>query len=112
MFRPLSVCVGLRFSRGRSTSGFVSFISASSVIGIAIGVIALIVGLSAMNGFEYELHHRILSVIPEAEVRAESGMFTDPAVYMEKLAGGSGIKGVSPSPRLTPSPGTASSSRQ
>ena len=96
MFRPLSVCVGLRFSRGRSTSGFVSFISASSVIGIAIGVIALIVGLSAMNGFEYELHHRILSVIPEAEVRAESGMFTDPAVYMEKLAGGSGIKGVSP----------------
>lgn len=77
MFRPLSVCVGLRFSRGRSTSGFVSFISASSVIGIAIGVIALIVGLSAMNGFEYELHHRVLSVIPEAEVRAESGEFVN-----------------------------------
>ena len=95
MFRPLSVCVGLRFSRGRSTSGFVSFISASSVIGIAIGVIALIVGLSAMNGFEYELHHRVLSVIPEAEVRAESGEFGNPAPYMKRLLEGQGIRGAS-----------------
>nr|MBQ5527016.1 lipoprotein-releasing ABC transporter permease subunit [Succinivibrionaceae bacterium] len=95
MFRPLSVCVGLRFSRGRSTSGFVSFISASSVIGIAIGVIALIVGLSAMNGFEYELHHRVLSVIPEAEVRAESGEFVNPAPYMKRLLEGQGIRGAS-----------------
>ena len=95
MFRPLSVCVGLRFSRGRSTSGFVSFISASSVIGIAIGVIALIVGLSAMNGFEYELHHRVLSVIPEAEVRAESGEFVNPGHYMKRLLEGQGIRGAS-----------------
>ena len=95
MFRPLSVCVGLRFSRGRSTSGFVSFISASSVIGIAIGVIALIVGLSAMNGFEYELHHRVLSVIPEAEVRAESGEFVNPGPYMKRLLEGQGIRGAS-----------------
>ena len=95
MFRPLSVCVGLRFSRGRSTSGFVSFIPASSVIGIAIGVIALIVGLSAMNGFEYELHHRVLSVIPEAEVRAESGEFVNPAPYMKRLLEGQGIRGAS-----------------
>ena len=95
MFRPLSACVGLRFSRGRSTSGFVSFISASSVIGIAIGVIALIVGLSAMNGFEYELHHRVLSVIPEAEVRAESGEFVNPAPYMKRLLEGQGIRGAS-----------------
>ncbi|MDY6274489.1 MAG: lipoprotein-releasing ABC transporter permease subunit [Succinivibrionaceae bacterium] len=95
MFRPLSVCVGLRFSRGRSTSGFVSFISASSVIGIAIGVIALIVGLSAMNGFEHELHHRVLSVIPEAEVRAESGEFVNPGPYMKRLLEGQGIRGAS-----------------
>ena len=55
MYRPLALFLGLRYSRARRSSGFVSFISASSVIGITLGVMALILGLSAMNGFEREL---------------------------------------------------------
>ena len=55
MFQPFALFVGLRYSRTRRSSRFVSFISASSIIGIALGVMALILGLSAMNGFEREL---------------------------------------------------------
>ena len=51
---PLSLLIGLRFSRGRRRGGMVSLISVISTIGIALGVAVLIVGLSAMNGFERE----------------------------------------------------------
>lgn len=60
MASPLSLLIGLRFSRGRRRSGMVSLISVISTIGIALGVAVLIVGLSAMNGFERELNNRIL----------------------------------------------------
>ena len=59
---PLSLLIGLRFSRGRRRGGMVSLISVISTIGIALGVAVLIVGLSAMNGFERELNNRILAV--------------------------------------------------
>ena len=63
MFQPFALFVGLRYSRTRRSSRFVSFISASSIIGIALGVMALILGLSAMNGFERELRQRVLAVL-------------------------------------------------
>ena len=62
MASPLSLLIGLRFSRGRRRSGMVSLISVISTIGIALGVAVLIVGLSAMNGFERELNNRILAL--------------------------------------------------
>ncbi|MCK1967632.1 MULTISPECIES: lipoprotein-releasing ABC transporter permease subunit LolE [Franconibacter] len=65
---PLSLLIGLRFSRGRRRSGMVSLISIISTIGIALGVAVLIVGLSAMNGFERELNNRILAVVPHGEI--------------------------------------------
>ena len=52
MASPLSLLIALRFSRGRRRGGMVSLISVISTIGIALGVSVLIVGLSAMNGFE------------------------------------------------------------
>lgn len=61
---PLSLLMALRFSRGRRRGGMVSLISVISTIGIALGVAVLIVGLSAMNGFERELQNRILAVVP------------------------------------------------
>ena len=64
MASPLSLLIGLRFSRGRRRGGMVSLISVISTIGIALGVAVLIVGLSAMNGFERELNNRILAVVP------------------------------------------------
>lgn len=68
MASPLSLLIGLRFSRGRRRSGMVSLISVISTIGIALGVAVLIVGLSAMNGFERELNNRILAVVPHGEI--------------------------------------------
>lgn len=68
MASPLSLLIGLRFSRGRRRSGMVSLISVISTVGIALGVAVLIMGLSAMNGFERELNNRILAVVPHGEI--------------------------------------------
>ncbi|UJF17430.1 lipoprotein-releasing ABC transporter permease subunit LolE [Vibrio sp. SS-MA-C1-2] len=70
MFKPLSLFIALRFGRGKQRNKMVSFISISSIIGIALGVCVVIIGLSAMNGFEKELKDRVLSVVPQAELEA------------------------------------------
>ena len=57
-----------RFRKTRSQQRFISFISMSSTVGIALGCFVLIVLLSVMNGFERELVNRILHVVPHAEV--------------------------------------------
>lgn len=72
MLKPLSVFIGLRYVRSRNRKGFSSFISASSTIGIAIGVMVLIVVLSAMNGFERALATHLLSIVPHGEMVAVS----------------------------------------
>ncbi len=69
MFRPL-LYIGSRFNRSKKRNRMVSFISMSSMLGIAVGVAVIIVGLSAMNGFERELETRVLSVIPHGELQA------------------------------------------
>ncbi len=66
--KPLSIFIGLRYVRSRQSEGFSSFISASSTFGIAIGVMVLIVGLSAMNGFEKALAKHLLSIVPHGEI--------------------------------------------
>jgi len=68
MFKPLSIFLGWRYVRSRHGNGFSAFISASSTIGIALGVTVLIVVLSAMNGFERELSHKLLSIVPHVEL--------------------------------------------
>lgn len=67
MFSSLSMFIGGRFSRAKQRNKMVSFISLSSTIGIAVGVAVIIIGLSAMNGFERELQNRVLSVIAHGE---------------------------------------------
>jgi len=69
---PYELAVGLRYTRARKGSGrnaFISFIALISMAGIALGVAALIVVLSVMNGFQQELRNRILSVASHVEVR-------------------------------------------
>ena len=70
MTKSLSLFLGLRYVRSRSGNGFSSFISASSTIGIALGVMVLIIVLSTMNGFERALAQHLLSVIPHGELIA------------------------------------------
>ncbi|HEY7864845.1 MAG TPA: lipoprotein-releasing ABC transporter permease subunit LolE [Psychromonas sp.] len=75
MFRPLLIFIGLRYSKAKHKNKFVSFISMASILGIALGVTALIVGLSAMNGFEKALREQMLAVIPHAELETVNGSF-------------------------------------
>ncbi|SJL82876.1 lipoprotein-releasing ABC transporter permease subunit LolE [Vibrio palustris] len=77
MFSSLSLFIGRRFSRGKQRNKMVSFISISSTIGIAVGVAVIIIGLSAMNGFEHELKNRVLSVIPHGEFEGVKGPIKD-----------------------------------
>lgn len=96
MFRPFFLFVGLRYSRNKQSSRFVSFISASSIAGIALGVMALILGLSAMNGFERELRQRVLAVIPHAEVEMVSGGLSEWQQAADILKQQPGITAVAP----------------
>lgn len=73
--------VGMRYTRAKRKNHFISFISLTSMIGIALGVAALIVVLSVMNGFQKELRTRILGVASHLEVTGSNNMLTDwPAV--------------------------------
>lgn len=96
MFRPLPVYIGLRYTRARRRNHFISFISLISMLGIALGVTALIAVLSVMNGFEKELRERILGVVSHATVRATSGVLHDWQGMMERLTGRPGVAGLAP----------------
>lgn len=71
MFRPLFVFIGTRYTRAKRRNHFVSFISLTSMIGLALGVVVMIVVLSVMNGFDHEMRTRVLGMIPHATL--ESG---------------------------------------
>ncbi|MEJ6121798.1 lipoprotein-releasing ABC transporter permease subunit [Vibrio sp. 2-Bac 85] len=68
MFYPLSVFIGLRYTKSKRNNQFVSFVSIFSTGGIILGVLALVTVLSVMNGFEGELKQRILGAIPQAKL--------------------------------------------
>jgi len=77
MFSPYEVFVGLRYTRAKRRNHFISFISLTSMLGIALGVTALITVLSVMNGFEKELRERILGMASHATVSALDGRLGD-----------------------------------
>ncbi|MDX5374063.1 MAG: lipoprotein-releasing ABC transporter permease subunit [Pseudomonadaceae bacterium] len=66
MFRPLPFFIGVRYTRAKRRSLFVSFISLTSIIGLALGVLVMIVVLSVMNGFDREMRDRVLGMVPHA----------------------------------------------
>ena len=73
---PYELALGWRYTRaGRATrrDGFISFISGVSMLGIALGVAALIIVLSVMNGFQREVRDRMLSVVSHIEILAPQG---------------------------------------
>ena len=92
----LKLKLALRFVRSRRKGALTRFISFASTCGIAIGVFAAIVGFSAMNGFEYELEHRVLSIIPSAQLNSSEPYFSDPDDLQHVLSLGSGIVATAP----------------
>jgi lipoprotein-releasing system permease protein len=71
--QPYELLVGLRYTRAKRRNHFISFISMASMLGIAIGVMALIVVLSVMNGFQKELRARILGVASHVQISGADG---------------------------------------
>ena len=77
MFRPLEFFIGLRYTRAKRRNHFISFISLTSMLGIALGITALITVLSVMNGFQQELRGRILSMTAHATLNRWNGLVDD-----------------------------------
>ena len=78
--------ISWRYQRSKHKNRLVSLISFFSSMGIALGVAVLIIGLSAMNGFERELNQRILAVVPHAEISSTNGQSNAPIDHWQHLA--------------------------
>ena len=96
MFQPLPVFVGLRYSLAREHSFFVSFITWVSLLGVAVGVAALITVLSVMNGFETELRGRLLSLSAHATLTLNGGPISDWKARIAQLQDSPGLTGAAP----------------
>ncbi len=98
---PIELEIGLKYTRSRrrkavgQRDGFLSFISGISMAGIALGVAALIVVLSVMNGFQKEVRDRMLSVLSHIEITSPNGLANWESVS-EKLSGQAHVLGVAP----------------
>jgi lipoprotein-releasing system permease protein len=82
MFKPLEIFIGLRYLRAKRRNQFISFISFSSMMGVALGVTALITVLSVMNGFENEVRERILGMASHITITS----FDEPMQDWRQLA--------------------------
>jgi lipoprotein-releasing system permease protein len=80
MFRPLFVFIGARYTRAKRRNHFVSFISLTSMIGLALGVVVMIVVLSVMNGFDHEMRTRVLGMVPHATIESPRPIDNWPAL--------------------------------
>jgi lipoprotein-releasing system permease protein len=96
MFHPLPIFVGLRYVRTRRQGFFVSFISWVSMLGVCLGVAALITIVSVMNGFEGELRNRLVSLTAHATIEAPSGQMPDWRAVADRALQVPGAVGAAP----------------
>lgn len=85
MFKPLSIFIGLRYTAAKRNNHFISFISLASMLGLMLGVAALIIVLSVMNGFDRELKQRILGMVPHASISGYGKSIEEWPVLVESL---------------------------
>jgi lipoprotein-releasing system permease protein len=96
MFRPLELAIGLRYIRAKRRNSFISFISLASMLGIALGVVALITTISVMNGFEKELRQRILGMVSHATISGSGASLKDWPRAVEIAEADSRVLGAAP----------------
>lgn len=96
MFKPLIFYIGLRYTRAKRRTQFISFITLTSVLGIALGVTALITVLSVMNGFEAELRERILGMTSHATITGRYGQLDNWQALEQKLKDYPHVEGTAP----------------
>lgn len=85
MFKPLSIFIGFRYTAAKRNNHFISFISLASMLGLMLGVAALIIVLSVMNGFDRELRQRILGMVPHASILGYNSPINDWKTLVEKM---------------------------
>ncbi len=96
MFKPLILYIGLRYTRAKRRTQFISFITLTSVLGIALGVTALIAVLSVMNGFEAELRERILGMTAHTTISGPYGQLDNWQALAERTQGMPHVQGAAP----------------
>ena len=96
MFRPLEVFIGLRYTRAKRRNHFISFISLVSILGIAVGVTALITVISVMNGFDKELKDRILGMVSHATISGVDETVRDWPVALDRAKENPHVLGAAP----------------
>lgn len=96
MSLPVELLLGLRYTRARKRNHFISFISLLSMAGIALGVMALIVVISVMNGFEQELRSRILGMVSHVTLSEYDNTLSDWPALQQRLSGYADVSGVAP----------------
>jgi len=96
LFQPLALAIGVRYTRARRKSQFVSFISLVSMIGIAIGVLVLVTVLSVMNGFEQVMRERMLGLVAHVTVSESNCSISDWPIRRERLLQFPQVAAVSP----------------
>ena len=93
---PVELLIGLRYTRAKRRNHFISFITMISMLGIALGVMALIVVLSVMNGFEQELKGRILGMVSHVTVSSYDNKLRDWESLSDKASLNEQVIGASP----------------
>jgi len=88
--------IGLRYTRAKRRNHFISFISLISMLGMALGVLALIVVLSVMNGFQKEIRERMLGASPQLEIVTDGGRLNDWQTVLSKVTQNPQITAVAP----------------
>ncbi|GGP24542.1 lipoprotein-releasing ABC transporter permease subunit [Silvimonas amylolytica] len=88
--------IGLRYTRARRRNGFISFISLISILGIALGVAALIIVLSVMNGFQGEVRDRILAMAAHVQISGADNHLTDWPAVAQQAAKNPHVKATAP----------------
>jgi lipoprotein-releasing system permease protein len=96
MISAVELFVGLRYLRAKRRTRFVSFITLISLLGIAVGVAALIVILSVMNGFEGELRQRLLSMTAHGYVTSDEGAVNDWSQVRDRVEAEPGVIAAAP----------------
>lgn len=96
MFKPLIFYIGMRYTRAKRRTQFISFITLTSILGIALGVTALITVLSVMNGFESELRERILGMTSHTTITGRNGQLKNWQGLEEKIIGTPHVVGSAP----------------
>ena len=93
---PFELFVGMRYTRAKRRNHFISFISLTSMVGIGLGVAALIVVLSVMNGFQEELRSRILGVASHLQITGSNNLLDDWQAVSARVQTAKHVTGTAP----------------